>query len=121
MGFKWTTNEMATMTISIYETNLTLNKAACKYFENVTHVLLGFDDETNQIAIKPISRDDIQNEIYPINQLHRISLGKSYGRITNKNFIEFIARQFHFDFKENQCYKYQAHFNVVTQMMIIQL
>ena len=73
MSFKWTTNEIATLTITIYETNLTLNKAACRYFEEVTHVLLGFDDETNQIAIKPVTREEMNNDIYPASQFHRIS------------------------------------------------
>ena len=104
MSFKWTTNDIATMTISIYETNITLNKAACRHFEEVTHVLLGFD-----------------NEIYPASQLHRIFLGKSYGRITNKNFVEDISQRFQFDFSDKQCYKYQAKFDVIHQMMIIQL
>lgn len=121
MGFQWTTNDIATMTISIYETNLTLNKAACKHFEEVTHVLLGFDDSTNQIAIKPVTKEDIDNEIYPTTQLHRISLGKSYGRITNKNFIENISQRFNLDFHKNQCYKFQAKYDVIHQMMIIQL
>lgn len=121
MSFKWTTNEIATTTITIYETNLTLNKAACKYFEEVTHVLLGFDDETDQLAIKPVTREEMMNEVYPISQLHRISLGKSYGRITNKSFIENIANRFNLKFGDNQCYKYQAKFDVILQMMIIQL
>lgn len=121
MSFKWTTNEIATLTITIYETNLTLNKAACRYFEEVTHVLLGFDDETNQIAIKPVTREEMNNDIYPASQLHRISLGKSYGRITNKSFIEDIADRFHLSFEGNQCFKYHAKFDVIGQMMIIQL
>ncbi len=121
MGFTWTTNDIATMTISIYETNITLNKAACKYFEDVNYVLLGFDEETDQIAVKPVSKDEIDNNIYPRDQLHRISLGKSYGRVTNKNFIENIARQYHFDFNKNQCYKYKGKYDIIHQMMIIQL
>lgn len=121
MSFKWTTNDIATMTISIYETNLTLNKAACKHFEEVTHVLLGFDEENDQIAIKPVTKEEMDNEIYPVSQLHRISLGKSYGRITNKNFIEEITGKYNLNFTDNQCFKYQAKYDIIHQMMIIQL
>jgi hypothetical protein len=121
MGLTWTTNDIATLTISLYETNITLNKAACKYFEDVNYVLLGYDDEKHMVAIKPISKDDIDNDIYPKNQLHRISLGKSYGRITNKSFIENISEMYHLDFKNNQCYKYKAKFDVIHQMMIFYL
>ena len=31
MNFEWSTNDIATMTVTIYETNLTLNKAACRF------------------------------------------------------------------------------------------
>ena len=34
MNFEWSTNDIATMTVTIYETNLTLNKAACVHFED---------------------------------------------------------------------------------------
>ena len=41
MNFEWSTNDIATMTVTVYETNLTLNKAACAHFEDVNYVLLG--------------------------------------------------------------------------------
>ena len=35
MAFVWSTNEISKKTVTIYSTNLTLNTAACKNFENV--------------------------------------------------------------------------------------
>lgn len=121
MSFTWTTNDIATLTISIYETNITLNKATCKYFEEVNYVLLGYDDENDLVAIKPVTKDDIDNEIYPRDQLHRISLGKSYGRVTNKSFIENLSQKYHLDFHKNQCYKYKAKHDAIHQMIIIDM
>ena len=103
MNFEWSTNDIATMTVTVYETNLTLNKAACAHFEDVNYVLLGIDN------------------IYPASQLHRISLGKSYGRISNKSFVYDLSQEFKFDFSENQCYKYKATYDVVHAIMIVQL
>lgn len=121
MNFEWSTNDIATKTITIYETNLTLNKAACSYFEDVNYVLLGIDKEKKQIGIKPVTRDDINNEVYPKSQLHRISLGKSYGRISNKSFVKDLCQEFKFDFKETQNYKFNVTFDYVHQIMIAQL
>jgi len=121
MGFEWSTNDIATKTLTIYETNLTLNKAACYHFEDVNFVLLGIDKENRQIGIKPVTKDEINNQIYPVSQLHRISLGKSYGRISNKSFVEDLCQEFGLDFEKTQSYKYRVTFDVVHQIMIAQL
>ena len=63
MNFEWSTNDIATMTVTIYETNLTLNKAACVHFEDVNYVLLGIDREARQIRIKPVTKQEI-DELY---------------------------------------------------------
>ena len=43
MEFEWSTNDIAKKTVTIYSTNLTLNKAACRHFEEVDFVLLGIE------------------------------------------------------------------------------
>ena len=55
MSFIWAKSEVANMSATLYETNITLNKAACSYFENYRFVLLGHDLDLKQLAIKPIS------------------------------------------------------------------
>ena len=112
MAFVWSTNEISKKTVTIYSTNLTLNTAACKHFENVQYVLLGVDKENNLLGIKPI---------YPSDQLHRISIGKSYGRVSNKNFIENLAREYHLDLSDKQGLKYPANFDVVHQILTVNL
>ena len=121
MNFEWSTNDIATMTLTVYETNLTLNKAACVHFEDVNYVLLGIDKESKQIGIKPISKQDIDDNLYPMSQLHRISLGKSYGRISNKSFVQDLCQVFKLDFDSNQCYKYKVTYDVIHHIMVAQL
>ena len=121
MNFEWSTNDIATKTLTIYETNLTLNKAACYHFEDVNFVLLGINKKDKQIGIKPVTKEDLNNNVYPETQIHRISLGKSYGRISNKSFVEDLCQEFGFDFKKEQSYKYRVTFDVVHQIMIAQL
>ena len=108
MNFEWSTNDIATMTVTVYETNLTLNKAACAHFEDVNYVLLGIDKKTRQIGIKPVTKQELDDNIY-------------HGRISNKSFVYDLSQEFKFDFSENQCYKYKATYDVVHAIMIVQL
>lgn len=121
MNFEWSTNDIATMTLTVYPTNLTFNKAACTYFEDVKFVLLGIDREAHQIGIKPITKQEIDENIYPKSQLHRISLGKSYGRVSSKSFVYDLTQLFGLDFTKQQCYKYEVTFDIVHKIMIAQL
>lgn len=121
MAFEWSTNDIATMTLTIYETNLTLNKAASEYFKDVNYVLLGIDEDNKKIGIKPITKQEIDDEIYPKTQLHRISLGKSYARISNKSFVYDLCQKFGLDFSQNQCYKYRVQYDVIHSIMIAKM
>ena len=118
MAFVWSTNEISKKTVTIYSTNLTLNTAACKH---VQYVLLGVDKENNLLGIKPVDKTAIDEGIYPSDQLHRISIGKSYGRVSNKNFIENLAREYHLDLSDKQGLKYPANFDVVHQILTVNL
>ena len=121
MNFIWATNDVAVASATLYETNITLNKAACEYFNEVRYVMLGFDQKNLTIAIKPISKEMLDEGIYPRSQLHRLSMGKSYGRISNKSFLKDIAKYAKIDLSHGQGIKYPAHFDVIGQLMTIQL
>lgn len=121
MDFEWSTNDIAKKTVTIYSTNLTLNKAACRHFEEVNYVLLGLDRKNNVLGIKPVRKIELDEDIYSEDQLHRISIGKSYGRISNKNFICELAQKYYLDLSNNKCYKYEAKFDVIHQILLINL
>lgn len=121
MAFEWSTNEISKKTVTIYSTNITLNTAACKHFENVQYVLLGIDRENDLLGIKPIDKSTLDQQIYPADQLHRISIGKSYGRISNKSFIESLAEEYNLDLSDKRGIKYPADFDVVHQILTVNL
>lgn len=121
MDFEWSTNDIAKKTVTIYNTNLTLNKAACRHFEDVNYVLLGLDQKNNLLGIKPVQKQEIDSQIYPEDQLHRISIGKSYGRISNKTFINELSQIYRLDLSDNKYYKYDARFDVIHQILLVNL
>lgn len=121
MKWEWLANDNTGKAVTFYNSNLTLNKAACNHFEDVGYVLIGIDKENKRIGIKPAKKDDINNEIYSEDMLYKISIGKSYGRISNKSIIEMIANEFCLDFSNNQNYKKTAEYDVVHHILIVQM
>ncbi len=118
MSFVWAKSEVANMSVTLYDTNITLNRAACSPFEDYRYVLLGHSVDEKQLAIKPISKEDYELNIYPRSQLHKISLGKSYGRISNKTFMKMLADTFHLEYQNGL--KFDAYYDDEQQMMIVQ-
>lgn len=119
MNFEWSSNDNAKDIVTITNSTITLNTSACRHFENVQYVLLGLDKQKNLLGIKPITKELLDSNMYPKEQLHRISIGKSYGRITNKSFIEQL-----FEFCgtiDGEQVKYSAKFDVVHQILVIDL
>ena len=121
MNFEWSVNDSQKLVATLYSTNITLNKAACKHFENVQFVLLGLDREKKTIGIKPIDKISIEQNIYPREQLHRFSLGKSYGRITNTNFIKQVIHLYDIDISNPKGVKYDGYYDLHKDVLIIQL
>lgn len=92
MSFQWIKGSTTSPAVTIYTNNLTLNNAAAKYVENARYCLLGIDVEESCIAVKPVSKRDIELNLYDSSNLNKISMGKGYARISNKTFIDEINR-----------------------------
>ena len=121
MGFTWVNNDIATPSVTIYDSNFTLNKTACRFFEDTKYVLLGIDENLDQLAIKPITKEEKELGIFPEEAIHKISVGKSYGRISNKQFIANISDKYNLDFEEQKSYKYDVRYDEKQKLLIIQL
>ena len=117
MAFVWTTNEYSKLIITIYPTNVTLNKAACQFFKEVNYVLLGIDEDNHEIGIKPLSKNEIDMNLYPEDSLHKISLGKSYGRITSKSFINTLNNVTNQSITDNHCLKIDATYDKAHRIL----
>ena len=90
MEIKWFSNSMDGF-VTIYETNITLNKVAANNFINTYATLIGFNVEDTTLIIKSLSKEEAQNGFYKENDLHPISVKKTYGRVNGKNIIRNIS------------------------------
>ena len=57
--------------ISIYETNITINTVAAANFKNAYSTLVGFDTENKSLVIKAISKEEIDMGLYNETSQHR--------------------------------------------------
>ncbi len=121
MSIIWAKNEVAGLTATIYDSNITLNKAASSCLEDFRYVLLGYDKDKKQIIIKPVTKEEHELEIYPKHQIHKYSLGKSYGRISNKTFLKEISETYQIPLTSNNGTKYDVRYDDQKRIIIIQL
>lgn len=121
MDFLWTTNEVSKDIVTLYSNHITLNKKASTHFEKVEYVLLGYDEQSTTIGIKPVYHDDINKQLYPKEQLHKISIGSSYARIANKAFIQNVAHKHNFNLEELNSIKLNANFDVIHQILVVNI
>lgn len=109
---EWVKGNVYTLVLTLYPNNITLNSSAASYFNDVRWTMIGLDKETKRLAIKPVTKREIDLNLVPLDQLHKISVGKGYARISNKSIIEEVSIMLHssidglkvnasFDEKEN--------------------
>lgn len=70
------------------------------------------------MGIRPVSKREIDLHLVEMDQLHKISLGKGYARITNKAIMEEIALLTH---QKMDGLKVNARFDEKENMLIADL
>ena len=120
MEIQWLSNTMQN-TVSIYETNITLNKVAASNFIHSYATLIGFDRENNTLIIKSLYKEDATSGLYKESDLHPISVKATYGRINGKNIIRNISSLFPLDFSVKTSYKYKSEWDEISHSLIIYL
>ncbi|MFA7561624.1 MAG: hypothetical protein WCY80_05935 [Candidatus Izemoplasmatales bacterium] len=119
--FEWVSKKPLDELATLYETNITLNKSATNYFENAYVVLLGLDTKNKQIAVKPITKEEVSLGYIPEEQRHNITIKSSYSRICNKLFLTEVSELINLDFTKKNSYKFKAHWNKDEKALIIDL
>ena len=88
---EWVKGNVYTLVLTLYPNNITLNSSAASYFKDVRWSMIGLDKETHLLAIKPVTKREVDLQLVPLDQLHKVSVGKGYARISNKTIIEEIS------------------------------
>lgn len=88
--FKWIEGNVNKLIATINENNITLNQNAAQLFSDVRYVSVGLNEQKQLVAIHPVSKHEIEQRVFTPNQLHKISIGNGYGKISNKSLITMI-------------------------------
>ena len=89
--FQWIKGNAYTMIATLNDTAITLNNSAAAYFADIRWCLVGLDDENKLMAINPVTKNEYDLHLYPMEDLHKISVGTGYARVSNKALMTSIS------------------------------
>lgn len=121
MSFVWASKKPKDGVATLYESNITLNKAASTHFERAYSVLLGYDPEGQRIAVKPISKEEVDSGKIPEEKRHKITVKSSYARVSNKKFMKEVAQNSDLDLANGQSFKFKAVWSKPDSALVIDL
>jgi hypothetical protein len=107
--------------VSVYETNITLNKSASDYFKDAFSTLIGYDKSTNMLLIKALNKEEALLPKYSVNDLHPISIKPSYGRINGKGIIQNLSKYYPLDFSKKSLYKFNCDWDASQKILKVYL
>lgn len=116
MMYQWINGNSYMNQVTFYPTNITLNSTAASHFSNVRYVRIGIDPQKKKVAIMPVEKSVIERNCIPKEQLQKISIGKGYGRISNKAIMHQIYTTLHVDVDTR---KYPATFDEENNLLEI--
>ena len=121
MSFIWASKKPNDGVATIYESNITLNKAASSHFEHAYNVLLGLDVAQQKVAIKPVTKEEFDIGAIPEEKRHKITVKPSYARVSNKKFIKELAEVAGIDLQEGQSFKFKTYWEKKENLLVIDL
>lgn len=121
MSIQWFSKKESAQVATIYDSNITLNKTASDYFNKAYAVMLGFDEPSQQVVIKPLDKETVQLGHIPTDQRSPISVWESSARIANKAFIKRLSMQTGIQFKKSKAHKFNAEWDDSLSVLRIKL
>ena len=116
--FTWVKGNAYALIVTLYPNNITLNNSAAAHFQDVRWAMIGIDAENKKIAIKPVTKREMDLKLVPLEQLHKVSIGKGYARISNKQVVEEIAKIVKEDLNG---VKFGAEFDELQGILVVDL
>lgn len=116
--YKWVKGNSFNKIATIYSGNITLNVPCINLFDGAKWCVVGIDDEAKRVAIKIVKNEDIEKKTYPDDSINKVSIGKSFVRICNKNIIKEINKTTK---KRAEGEKFGVNYNSKEKMLEIDL
>ena len=120
MEIKWLSKKNKD-TVTIYETNLTLNTNASNHFKDSVCAAVGYTEDNDQLIIKSLNDEDIKSGEYDEDNFHQITIKASYGRINGTDLIKNLTSFHKLDFKTKANHKFKGFWDNASKSLIIDL
>jgi hypothetical protein len=117
--FKWANKDQGSKIVTLYDSNITLNKGASVHFNHAYSVMLGLDEANNRLAIKPINKTVFERGDIPREKLYRISIRSSYSRISNKIFLRDLSQFLNLNFEDQKMFKFHCEWSEAEKSLIV--
>ena len=116
--YTWMQGNSFSQIATIYSGNITLNTPCIEFFEGVKWCVIGIDKDSKKVAIKPVTESETKENKFQLNTLNKVSIGKSYIRISNKNVVKEISKLVK---KKSENEKYNIDYNEKEKLLVIDL
>lgn len=104
---------------SIYESHITFNKELLKYFAEGYRARLGLDTDERKIYVFIYNKDQALSGEFNESSLLKISLSKTYARISSRSVVNYILDAFHLTIGEQGYLKLDAIYDEIKKAIII--
>jgi hypothetical protein len=94
MSILWLNKDKKPGVATFTDKAITLNTSVIDALKDCTYVMIGIDDKEDEVIIKPISLNDIERAKIDVNVLYKVSINRSYARITSKSVVEKVEQTF---------------------------
>src|SRR5574344_2609675 len=94
MSILWLNKDKKPGVATFTDKAITLNTSVIDALKDCNYVMIGIDDKEDEVIIKPISLNDIERAKIDVNVLYKVSINRSYARITSKSAVEKVEQTF---------------------------
>jgi hypothetical protein len=117
--FKWANRDQGPKFVTLYDSNITLNKGASVHFNSAYSVMLGLDEAGRRLAIRPLNKTEFERGDIPKEKMYRISIRSSYSRISNKTFMRDLGQFLALDFEHQKMFKFYCEWSESDKALIV--
>lgn len=121
MAIKWYNEKQKDCIATISDTSITFNKPTIMHLEYAYKVMLGIDDESHQVVLKPLSKDEYEQGVYKDFEVYNLSIRSSFARVTNKGFVSEIKRVIKVESLKENPKKFVCQFDEEKNVLLITL
>ena len=116
--YKWIKGNINSQVITINPNHITLNQKASNHFRDVKYASVGVAYEKQELAIHPVTKTELERNTFTISQIHKLSHGNTYTRISNKSLVDHLSEVVG---TQLNGIKYSGHFDEKKKLLIINL